>query len=122
MKLISISRAFLAALLLALLVNLGLLAAIQRADGASRSAYLRRDLTQHFVAQLLQENDLLGNLVQSFTTTADTRYLTYYYDMLAVRDGQRPPPPEADTSLYWREVIAARRPHTLPAAGVPRTL
>ncbi len=122
MKLISISRAFLAALLLALLVNLGLLAAIQRADGASRSAYLRRDLTQHFVGQLLQENDLLGNLVQSFTTTADTRYLTYYYDMLAVRDGQRPPPPEADTSLYWREVIAARRPHTLPIAGVPRTL
>ncbi|MDL2338103.1 MAG: hypothetical protein QFE16_09700 [Pseudomonadota bacterium] len=100
MKLKSISRGFLATLLLALSANLVLLVSIQRADVVFRSAYDRRDLTQNFIQQLLQENDLLAHLVQSFTTTADTRYLGYYYDILSVRDGQLPPPIEADLALY----------------------
>jgi two-component system, sensor histidine kinase and response regulator len=64
----------------------------------------------------------LAHLVQSFTTTGDTRYLAYYYDILAVRDGQRPPPEAEDAALYWREVIAGRRPHQAPKAGTARNL
>ena len=122
MKLKSISRGFIATLLLALAANLWLLVSIQRADIAFRTAYERRDETQSFIQQLLLENDLLAHLVQSFTTTADTRYLNYYYDILAVRDGQLPPPLEADLALYWREVIAGRREHRLPDGGKPRSL
>ena len=122
MKLRSLSRGFFAAVLLALLANLAVLVLIQRAGSAVRDAHVQRDQTQTFIEQLLQENDLLANLVQSFTTTADTRYLVYYYDILAIREGQRPPPAVLDPALYWREVIAGRRPHSLPEAGATRTL
>jgi signal transduction histidine kinase/CheY-like chemotaxis protein len=122
MKLSSLSRGFFAAVLLAVLANLAVLVAIQRADRAVRDAHEQRDQTQHFIEQLLQENDLLAHLVQSFTTTADTRYLAYYYDILGVREGQLPPPDAGDTALYWREVIAGRRPHKLPATGHTRNL
>ena len=109
MKLSSLSRGFFAAVLLVLAANLAVLVLIQRADRAVRLAFERRDETQEYVAQLLQENDLLANLVQSFTTTGDTRYLAVYYDILAVREGQQPPPEVDDAALYWREVIAARQ-------------
>ncbi|MDP2005012.1 MAG: ATP-binding protein [Rubrivivax sp.] len=122
MKLSSVSRGFFAAVLLALLANLGVAVLIQRADHAVRDAHAQREQTQRFIEQLVQENDLLAYLVQSFTTTADTRYLAHYYDILAVREGQRPPPAATDAALYWREVIAARRPPAAPAEGPGRTL
>jgi methyl-accepting chemotaxis protein len=109
-------------MLLALLGNLAVLVVIQQADHALRDAHEQRDQTQRFVVQMLQENDLLAHLVQSFTTTADTRYLANYYDMLAIRDGQQPPPDVEDTALYWRDVIAARRKKQPASTGVPRTL
>jgi two-component system, sensor histidine kinase and response regulator len=122
MKLSSLTRGFFAAALLALVANLALLVSIQQADHAVRAAYEQRDHTQRFIEQLVQENDLLAHLVQSFTTTGDTRYLSYYYDILAVREGQRPPPAAEDAALYWRQVIAARRPHALPPGNAGRTM
>jgi two-component system, sensor histidine kinase and response regulator len=122
MKLSSISRGFFAAVLFALLANLAVLVVIQRADHAVRNAHTQREHAQRFTQQLLQENDLLAYLVQSFTTTGDTRYLSHYYDILAVREGQRAPPAVDDSALYWREVIALRRPAEAPAATGARTL
>ncbi len=122
MKLLSLSRGFFAAALLALVANLALLLSIHRADEVLRQAYVQRERTEFFIEQMLQENDLLAHLVQSFTTTGDTRYLGYYYDILAVRDGQSPPPVAADAAVYWRDVIAARRPHKPAAGGTPRSL
>jgi two-component system, sensor histidine kinase and response regulator len=120
MKLSSLSRGFFAAVLLVLVVNLCLVAFIHQADRDVRGAYEQRDRTDRFINQLLQENDLLAHLVQSYTTTGDTRYLALYYDILAVRDGQKPQPQVDDPALYWREVIASRRPHELPSgSGTP---
>jgi two-component system, sensor histidine kinase and response regulator len=122
MKLRSVTRGMLAAVLLALVVNAAVLVAIRRADTAVQAAYLQRDQTQRFVEQLLQENDLLAYLAQSYTTTAETRYLGIYYDMLAVREGQRPAPQVEDLALYWRDVVAGRRVHRLPDAGPARSV
>eukprot|EP01038_Epipyxis_sp_PR26KG_P000906 gene906-1269_t len=61
-------------------------------------------------------------MVQSYTTTADTRYLTYYYELLDIRDGKRMPPDSADLELYWHEIVAGRRTSAPPQAGKPRTL
>jgi signal transduction histidine kinase/DNA-binding response OmpR family regulator/HPt (histidine-containing phosphotransfer) domain-containing protein len=122
MKLSSISRGFFAAVLLALLANLGVLLVIQHADRAVRDAYRQRDRTQAFTEELLQENELLANLVQSFTTTADTRYLSLYYAILAVREGQQEPPSADDPVLYWRQLIASRQPYRPPEAEHARTL
>jgi two-component system, sensor histidine kinase and response regulator len=114
MKLSSLSRGFLAAILLALVANLALLGLIHRADRAVQAAYEQRERTEQFIDQLLQSNDLLAQLVQSFATTGDTRYLSVYYDILAVREGQRAAPAAADQALFWREVIAQRRVQQLP--------
>ena len=122
MKLSALSAGFVAAVLLAVLANLALLVEIRHADGASRQAYEQRDQTRSFTEQLLQENDLLTQLVRSFAATGDTRYLVCYHDILAVREGQMPPPVEADRVLYWREVIAARRAREPAATGAPRSL
>jgi signal transduction histidine kinase/DNA-binding response OmpR family regulator len=122
MRLASISRAFVAALLLALVANMALLLAIRRADQAVRETVERHDESHRLVAQLVEETDLLAYLVQSFTTTGDTRYLGYYYDILAVREGEKPAPAAADATLYWREVIAGRRQDPLPTDGVRSSL
>ena len=122
MKLASITRGFVATLLLVLLANLLLLVSIQRADVAFRGAYERRDQTQDFIERLLLENDMLAHMVQSYTTTADTRYLTYYYELLDIRDGKRMPPDVADLELYWHEIVAGRRDAAPARAGTPRTL
>ena len=121
MKLSSLSRGFFAAVLLALLANLFVLVHIQRADSAVREAFVKRDRTQDTIAQLLQDNDLLANLVQNFTTTGEPRYLALYYDILAVREGQKPPPEVDDAALYWRELIAARGQPRAASQKPPRT-
>jgi two-component system, sensor histidine kinase and response regulator len=122
MKLSTVSRGFLAILGVVLLANLGGLAAIHNADRAVQSAYEQRDRSLKFVEQVLGENDLLAQLVQSFTATADTLYLGHYYEILAVRSGQQPPPETTDAVRYWREVIAGRRTHRPPASGRAQTL
>src|SRR5690606_39031492 len=77
--------------------------------------------TLRMVGELQQETTLLRRLVSAYTTTADPRYLLYYYDVLAIREGRKPAPRVRDQSLYWDEVIAGRRPHQLPehAKGLP---
>jgi len=123
MKLRSVSRSFFAAVLLALIANVGFLLAIRQAEVAVREAFDARDRTLSLVDELVSEDDLLAQLVQSFTTTGETRYLTIYYDILAVRDGEKPAPQGVDLALYWREVVAGRRSGSKqPSTGSPRSL
>ncbi|WP_088285921.1 response regulator [Ideonella sp. A 288] len=120
MKLRSVSRGFFAALLLVLAANLVCLSAIWQAEQGVRKAFATRDRTLALVDELVDENDLLAQLVQSYTTTARPRYLTLYYDILAVREGEKPMPQVADVGLYWREAIANRQPAA--AAGPSASL
>jgi two-component system, sensor histidine kinase and response regulator len=119
-KLRTVSRGFFAALILALAANLAFLMAIRGAENEVRAALESRDRTLGLVDALVHETDLLAQLVQSFTTTGDTRYLTYYYDLLAVRMGDKPAPPQGES--YWREVIAGRREHLPLTEGQPASL
>jgi signal transduction histidine kinase/CheY-like chemotaxis protein/HPt (histidine-containing phosphotransfer) domain-containing protein len=117
-KLSSITRGFLATVVVALLANLAVLAAILHADRAVGEATQRRDAGQRAVEQLMQENDLLAYLVQRHLASADPRDRQFYEEMLAVREGLRAPPAVDDTALYWRGVIAGARA-TLPPGDVP---
>ncbi|WP_128001474.1 response regulator [Piscinibacter defluvii] len=120
MKLRTVSRGFFALLVLALLANIGALLAIGRAYDASRQADTRRTQALNLVHELSAETDRLARLVRAYVTTANARYLIYYYDILAIRQGAKPAPEAEDFGLYWEHVIAGRRPHALPAgrAGV----
>jgi signal transduction histidine kinase/DNA-binding response OmpR family regulator/HPt (histidine-containing phosphotransfer) domain-containing protein len=121
MKLKTVSRGFFLMVAAALLANFVFLMLIRQAYLSSEQAVQRRTDTMKLVSALQYETALLRRLVSAYTATADPRYLLYYYDVLAIREGSKPPPNVQDQTLYWEDVIAGRRPHKLPVgqAGVP---
>ncbi len=58
------------------------------------------------------ETNELAQLVRLFISTSETRYLFYYYDIIAIRNGTKHAPDNYIPSLYWADVIAEREPHT----------
>nr|WP_207168385.1 hybrid sensor histidine kinase/response regulator [Thiocystis violacea] len=74
------------------------------------------------VEALRQESELLGRLVSLYANTADPRFLLYYYDILGIREGEKPALPVNNAMIYWEKVIAGEVEHALPAEGVRRSL
>jgi two-component system sensor histidine kinase/response regulator len=122
MKLQTVSRWFFAMVVVALVGNFVFLTLIRQAYQSAESATQRRSDTMRLVTDLQHETALLRRMVGAYTATADPRYLLYYYDVLAIREGSKPPPTEADQTLYWEEVIAGRRAHQLPPGQSGRSL
>ncbi|WP_169805905.1 ATP-binding protein [Azohydromonas lata] len=116
LRLRTVSRNFFALVSVALAANLLFLLAIGAAFDSARLAALRRDQAMGLVGEVHHETDRLARLVRAYTATADARYLLYYYDILAIRQGEKQPPDPADR-LYWDQVIAGLRPHRLPGGG-----
>ena len=112
-----LSRAFFGLLAVALLLHVALLVVVHQAYQDTRAAAERRDASMALVDDLRHETDRLTRLVRAYVATADARYLRYYYDILAIRQGDRPAP-EDDHGLYWEHVMAGLREHRLPE-GVP---
>jgi len=122
MRLKVVSDTFLALVLVALGVNLALLLVVRQASDITAQAVARSDDAQYQVDQLVHEADLLSHLVQSYTTTGQVRYLSVYYDILAVRQGEKPAPATDDAASFWRDVASGRREAVLPANGDRHTL
>ncbi len=122
MRLRVVSNTFFMLVLAALGINLGLLLVVQQAGEVTAQAVARRDAAQNQVDQLIQETDLLSHLVQGYTTTGKTRYLATYYDMLAVRQGDKPAPTTDDEMGYWRDTVSGRPVPALPQQGERRSL
>ncbi|MFO1381123.1 MAG: ATP-binding protein [Chitinivorax sp.] len=117
MKLKTLANWFALLVIGALVANLLAVAFLIHANGRIAAAHARREQAVALTHQLRLETDRLARLVRAYTTTADPLYLLYYYDILAVRAGEKPLPPLASASLYWDEVIAGNRPHKLPLDG-----
>ncbi|MBU0916457.1 hybrid sensor histidine kinase/response regulator [Aquabacterium parvum] len=118
MKLRTVSRWFFVLVVAALVANFVFLLLIRTAYLSAEQAGQRRAETLRLVSDLQNESLLLRRLVSAYTGTAAPRYLLYYYDLLAIREGSKPQPDAGDALLYWNEVIAGLRPHALPD-GVP---
>jgi two-component system sensor histidine kinase/response regulator len=121
MKLKTVSRWFFLLVALALVANVSFLLLIRSAYLGNEGATQRRAETLRLVAGLQNETALLGRLVRAYAATANPRYLLYYYDILAIREGSKPMPQTDNQVLYWEDVIAGRRHHVLPEgmAGTP---
>jgi signal transduction histidine kinase/CheY-like chemotaxis protein/HPt (histidine-containing phosphotransfer) domain-containing protein len=123
MRLSSASRVFFVLVVAALTANLAMLFLIRQAVQDSAQALQQRDDAHARVDDLLRESDLLSALVQSYTTTGRTRYLEIYYEILAVRRGEKGLPDVPDVLAHWRDAAsgsavltaAARAPETLIA-------
>jgi two-component system, sensor histidine kinase and response regulator len=119
MKLRTVSRWFFVLVMAALLANFAFLLLIRTAYLSAEQAAQRRSDTLRLVSELQNEAVMLRRLVSAYTSSGAPRYLLYYYDMLAIREGRKAPPPGTDPVLYWNEVIAGLRVHALPL-GAPK--
>lgn len=119
MKLRTVSRWFFVLVVAALLANFAFLLLIRTAYLSAEQAAQRRSDTLRLVSELQNEAVMLRRLVSAYTSSGAPRYLLYYYDMLAIREGRKAPPPGTDPVLYWNEVIAGLRVHALPP-GAPK--
>jgi signal transduction histidine kinase/CheY-like chemotaxis protein len=90
----------------------GALSAFNEANAAAR----HRQDSLALINEVRHEVDLLGRLVSSYVGTANPRYLIYYYDILAIREGTKPAP-HGLPATYWEQVIGGGRPHVPLADG-----
>lgn len=60
-----------------------------------------------------QETAALSRMVRAYTTSANVKYLHYYYDINDIRQGKNASPEEYDTT-YWAKVMAGERQHVMP--------
>ena len=76
-----------------------------------------RQRAMRLTDELRQETEQLSRLVREYTSTGQTSYLTYYYDILAIRQGEKPQPEQYLPGAYWDMVIAGRLRHRFPVNG-----
>ncbi|MBI2276762.1 MAG: response regulator [Dechloromonas sp.] len=93
-------------------VTFGALAAFNEAAAAAQ----HRQDSMALMVGVHQEVGLLGRLVSSYVITSNPRFLIYYYDILAIREGAKPRPDNLSVS-YWEQVIAGTRSYTAPTSG-----
>lgn len=122
MRLRKVSSWFFAVVLLVLGANAMFLVLITRSHDAVVTAQTHRQDALALAIELHQETEQLARLVRAFTATGESRYLLYYYDILDMRQGEKAVPPGFNPASYWDEVIAGRKPHTMPENGVKRSV
>ncbi|MBS1141253.1 MAG: Response regulator [Proteobacteria bacterium] len=93
-------------------VTVGALSAYNEAYQAAR----HRQESLLLMNGVRQEVDLLSRLVTSYVTTANPRFLIYYYDILAIREGSKAAP-DAASATYWEQVIGGLRTHVQSPPG-----
>ncbi len=106
--------------------SLGATAALVWLIGASYDRVVavqdHRQRSLDIATRLSLETDQLSRFVRAYTATGEPRYLLYYYDIVAVRDGEKPAPAGYDRRTYWDDVVAGRLTHSIPASGTRRSI
>jgi signal transduction histidine kinase/DNA-binding response OmpR family regulator/HPt (histidine-containing phosphotransfer) domain-containing protein len=111
LKLKRFSLWFSVVVMLALSANAGFLFMVQRAYNDVVIAQEHHQQAMALAYDLRQETEQLTLLVRAYTKTAQTRYLTYYYDILAIRQGEKPLPDNYTSADYWDQVVAGDIEH-----------
>jgi signal transduction histidine kinase/DNA-binding response OmpR family regulator/HPt (histidine-containing phosphotransfer) domain-containing protein len=122
MKLRQASTYFSVALLLALGLNAFVMVRVKQAHDDAVAAQQHRQSALALVEELRHETQQLSLLVRAYTVTGEPRYLLYYYDIVAIRTGEKSVPQGFNPDTYWDAVIAGRQPHDLPRQGRGRSL
>lgn len=70
--------------------------------------------------ELRQSSDDLTRMARTYVVTGDTRYERWFWDILAIRNGEMPRPVEYRGRIYWDLVLEdARRPRPFSTEQVP---
>jgi two-component system sensor histidine kinase/response regulator len=108
--------------LLALSANSLLLSHVLKLHQQTLIEQQNRQNSLQVTRDIEEETEALSRMVRAFTTSADTRYLTYYYDIIAIREGSKAQPDHYSPANYWSEVMAGKRLHSMPANRQGRSL
>ena len=122
MRLRKVSMWFFSIVLFALGANAMFLVLIKQSYHTVVASQDHRQSALNLANELRQETERLASLVRSYTVTGEPRYLLYYYDILGVRQGEKPAPANLNPGSYWDNVIAGRVRHSLLKEGVKRSV
>jgi len=122
MKLRTLSVWFSVLILLLLSANMLCVVWVERAYQQLVSAQQHQKKSIDLSNDLQQEIQLLARLVRAYTATDEPRYLLYYYDIIALRQGEKAVPKNYNFTVYWDDVLADHIPHSLPKQGERRVL
>ena len=122
MRLRKVSSWFFPIVLLALGANAMFLVLIKQSYDTVVAVQQHRQSALELANELHQETEQLARLVRAYTVTGEPRYLLYYYDILGVRQGEKPAPTNFNPRSYWDDVIAGRIKHSIPKEGVRRSV
>jgi HAMP domain-containing protein len=117
MKLKQFSLWFSLVVVFALSANALFLLMIQQAHDSVVTVQEHRQHAMSLANELRQETEQLASLVRAYTSTGQTRYLTYYYDILAIRQGEKPQPEHYVPGAYWDMAVAGEIQHQFPQNG-----
>ena len=115
LKLTSLATWFVMFMVILLALNGWILTHVLRLYTLSLSAQENRQQSQQLTLAIQQETAALSRMVRAYTTSANTKYLNYYYDIIDIRSGEKAPP-EQYGPTYWPEVMAGVREHGMPPA------
>ncbi|MEB0137192.1 ATP-binding protein [Actimicrobium sp. CCC2.4] len=118
MKLKKLSFWFSLVVMLALAANAVFLVMIKQSYDSVVTAQAHRQDAISLAEKLKEDTEQLTSLVRTYTSTGEARYLTYYYDILAIREGDKPQPASYDSGAYWDSVIAGTTVHKMPVQGL----
>ena len=122
LKLRRLSLAYSTVLLITLGANGIFALLVMRAHDAASTAQSHRQEAITLILELQREVGQLARFVRAFTTTGELRYLNFYYDILAIRDGEKAMPANYNSGSYWDEVVAGRLRHSIPVDGPRQSL
>ena len=117
MKLSKLSLIFSVALLLMVAINGAISLVVLGAFDRAQAVQDERVEALRLVGELRHEMDILARLVRSYVVTRETRYLTYYYAILAIREGEKPAIANGSAVRYWDRVIAGETEFEPPLEG-----
>ncbi|HIV69505.1 MAG TPA: response regulator [Candidatus Aquabacterium excrementipullorum] len=114
MKLKTVSHTMFVGAILALMANFAFLLVIRSAFDNSAEVAERREQTTRALERLRQETDLLRRLVRAYTATGKAQYLLTYYDIYAIRQGEKGDPAVGDPAAFWEARLMRQRTEAEP--------
>ncbi len=121
-KLKAVSHTMFVGAILALLANFAFLLLIRSAFDHSAQVAGQREQTTRALEHLRQEAELLRRLVRAYTATGSTKYLLTYYDIYAIRQGDKATLDVPDPTAFWEDRLVHERPQPLPEQGNKQSL
>ena len=100
MKLSKVSIYFSLVLFFILCTNYYVIVEVKNAYKVLVSTHSQSQSSIKLINSLNAETLELSQLVRLYTSTNDTRYLFYYYDLIAIREGMKAAPKDYFPSIY----------------------